>query len=105
MDTKYAAFLLSAYQLYLYLPDLSSSWTFYYHHLLPSFIVLVIVVYYLACIITIKKLINIDLLAYCCYCTYLISVILCFCCILLTALLPGLTTNFFNLICTVCKVF
>lgn len=76
---------------------------FYCHHLWPFFIILVIIVCYPAYIITMKKLMNVDLLAFCHCHMYFVFVMLRFCCNLLTALESGSTTNPFNLICTVCK--
>ena len=98
IDTKYAALFLSAYQLHLHLSDLSSSWVF---SLSPS-----ITFFYCTC--------------YCCILSgmhyndkkankyrlsglQLLLCMLCFYYAWLIVLEPRLTTNFFNLICMICK--
>lgn len=92
IETKYVDLLLFTYQLYFHLPylfslsDLSSSWVFPLLSFVTLFTIFVIVVCYPTYIRTMKKPINLNLLA-CCYCfMYLVFVILYFCCALLRAL-------------------
>ena len=97
IETKYTAPFFQFYYLFylLYLSDLSSSWTFSSPpSVLSFFIVLNIIVYYLR-IITMKKLIHLDCLAYYCCCTYFVSIDS-------LSIKTGLT---FYLICTVYKSF
>lgn len=108
IETKYASHLLFTHQFHLYpylfsLLNLSLSWVFL---LLLSVTIsnkLVIAIYYLVCIIKLKKLINIDLLACYCCCTYFIFVVFCFYYTLLIAFKSKSTTSFFNSIYTIYK--
>ncbi len=94
MKTTYAILLSQLYHP-LHLPDLCSSRVFLsLPSILPSSIILVISVYYLY-IIIMKKLMNLDHLAFCCRCTYFISV---------SSLSVRIEPNF-NSICIVCKSF